>query len=105
METYLDLNAPQFNGIDSIHIKSVNYEEKQVDPVYNFFFASHPGLLLHSLLFVIYNTLDTHEKQIRNALASVIAVALTCPDQTTHLWYHLFSPDKLIGTYVTGFLV
>ena len=49
--------------------------------------------------------LDAHEKQIRNALPSVIAVALACPDQTTHLWYHLFSPDKLIGTYISGFLV
>ena len=49
--------------------------------------------------------LDTHEKQIHNALASMVAVALACPDQKTHLWYHLFSPDELRGTYVTGFLV
>ena len=57
------------------------------------------------IVCVIYYTLDTHEKQICNALANVVAVALACPDQTTHLWYHIFSPDELIGTYVTGFLV
>lgn len=40
-----------------------------------------------------------------NALASVIAVILACPDESSHLWYHLFQPDRLTGTHVTGFLV
>ena len=40
-----------------------------------------------------------------NALASVVAAVLACPDEATHLWYHLFCPDRLTGTQITGFLV
>uniref|UniRef100_A0A1X7SW27 Uncharacterized protein n=1 Tax=Amphimedon queenslandica TaxID=400682 RepID=A0A1X7SW27_AMPQE len=44
-------------------------------------------------------------RQICNALATVTAAILACPDRSNHLWYHLFSPDKLSGTQVTGFLL
>ena len=54
---------------------------------------------------ISYNVLDTHDQKICNALASVVAATLVCSKQTTHLWYHIFSPDELLGTYVTGFLV
>ena len=55
--------------------------------------------------FISYIVLGIHDRQICNALASVVAVTLACPEQTTHLWYHIFSPNELLGTYVTGFLV
>ena len=53
LDTCLDLYGSQFKSIDSIHIKSVDYEEKQVDPVYKFFFSNNPGLVLSSSLFVL----------------------------------------------------
>ena len=40
-----------------------------------------------------------------NALASLVAVTLACPDHSNHLWYHLYSPDSLEDTQITGFLV
>lgn len=49
--------------------------------------------------------LDDQANTMCNALASVVAAVLACPDHATHLWYHLFDPDRLTGTQITGFLV
>lgn len=48
---------------------------------------------------------DVHARQMCNGLANVVAAVLALPEKATHLWYHLFSPDELQGTQVTGFLV
>ena len=42
---------------------------------------------------------------MRNALASLVAVTMACPEDSNHLWYHLYSPDQLEDTQITGFLV
>ena len=43
--------------------------------------------------------------ELRHAIANVVAAVLGSPEGTTHLWWHLFSPDALANTYMTGFLV
>ena len=54
---------------------------------------------------IILYVVDSNEQQICNALASLVAVTLACPDQSNHLWYHLYSPEFLEDTQITGFLV
>ena len=48
---------------------------------------------------------DSSDIELRHAIANVVAAVLGSPERTTHLWWHLFSPDKLANTYMTGFLV
>ena len=38
-------------------------------------------------------------------MANVIAVIFALPERSTHLWYHIFDPQSLEGTFVTGFMV
>ena len=40
-----------------------------------------------------------------HSLANLVGVVLGCPSNSNHLWYHLFSPGELHGTYMTGFMV
>ena len=42
---------------------------------------------------------------LRRAMANLIAVVLATPHQSTHLWYHMFKPEELSGTYMTGFMM
>ena len=42
---------------------------------------------------------------LRHSLANLVGVVLGCPSNSNHLWYHLFSPRELHGTYMTGFMV
>ena len=35
----------------------------------------------------------------------MIAVTLGCQPQSTHLWYNMFTPDNLVDTFLTGFMV
>ena len=54
---------------------------------------------------LLHTCIDAHSRQLCNGLAAMVAAVLCCPDQSTHLWYHIFSPDELLGKQVTGFLV
>ena len=42
---------------------------------------------------------------LRDSLAHLIAVVLGSPPHSNHLWYHMFEPDKLHNTFMTGFMV
>lgn len=43
--------------------------------------------------------------ELRHAIANVIAAVLGTPEKSTHLWWHIFSPNDLDSTYMTGFMV
>ena len=48
---------------------------------------------------------DSSVVDLRNALVHMIAVVLGCPSQSNHLWYHMFAPEELTSTHITGFMV
>jgi len=45
------------------------------------------------------------DTDLRHALANLIAVVFGLHDGDTHIWYHMFCPDQLQNTYLTGFMV
>ena len=49
--------------------------------------------------------LDRSDIDLRHSLANLVAVVLGCPVQPNYLWYHLFDPAELHGTYMAGFMV
>ena len=53
----------------------------------------------------ILSLTDQSDIDLRHALANLVGVVLGCPSRSTHLWYHVFSPEELQGTYLTGFMV
>ena len=57
------------------------------------------------LLLIELFCYSDNDELICNALASLVAATLACPDHSNHLWYHLYSPDELLDTHITGFLV
>ena len=34
-----------------------------------------------------------------------MGIVLGCQPKSNHLWYHLFAPEELKDTYMTGFMV
>ena len=42
---------------------------------------------------------------LRAALVHMIAIALGCQSQSTHIWYNMFIPEELVNTFLTGFMV
>ena len=48
---------------------------------------------------------DTSELDLRYSLANLVAVVLGKPQHSSHLWYHLFAPQNLENSYITGFMV
>ena len=50
-------------------------------------------------------SLDESDIDLRHSLANLVAVILGCPTHSNHLWYHIFNPEELHGTYMTGFMV
>ena len=48
---------------------------------------------------------DQSDTELRHSLANLLGVVLGCPTHSNHLWYHLFHPKELHGTYLTGFMV
>ena len=50
-------------------------------------------------------TLDPADIELRHALANMIAVVFGIPGKSTHLWYHMFAPEALENSYMTGFMV
>ena len=49
--------------------------------------------------------IDQSDVDLRHSVANLIAVVLGCPSGSNHLWYLIFAPEKLAGTYMTGFMV
>ena len=50
-------------------------------------------------------SVDQSDIDLRHSLANLVAVIVGSPSESNHLWYHLFAPDKLENTYITGFMV
>lgn len=48
---------------------------------------------------------DQCEHDLRHSLANLVAVILGSPPRSNHLWYHLFAPEMLENSYITGFMV
>ena len=48
---------------------------------------------------------DQSDADLRHSLANMVATVMGCPTRSNHLWYHLFAPEKLVNTYITGFMV
>ena len=48
---------------------------------------------------------DQSDIDLCHSLANLVAVIVGTQPQSNHLWYHLFSPDELVDTYMTGFMV
>ena len=42
---------------------------------------------------------------MRECIVNIIAVIFGTPKESNHLWYHLIEPEKLDGTFLTGFMV
>lgn len=56
-------------------------------------------------VFGIYIFLDQSDLDLRYSLANLVAMIVGSPSQSNHLWYHLFAPQELKKTYLTGYLV
>lgn len=50
-------------------------------------------------------SVDPSDTDLRIALVHLITVVLGCTPQSNHLWYHMFAPEELVNTYITGFMV
>ena len=48
---------------------------------------------------------DVSDSDLRHSLANLVAVVIGSPTRSNHLWYQLFSADKLMDTYMTGVMV
>ena len=64
------------------------------------FLESSPYSFCFSLLLLEQSDID-----LRHSLANLVGAVLGCPPNSNHLWYHLFHPEELPGTYMTGFMV
>lgn len=56
---------------------------------------------------VYYATIyiDLSRRALRHAMANVVAVVFALPAKSNHLWFNLFEPHKLRGTYPAGYMV
>ena len=50
-------------------------------------------------------TSDQSDDDLCHCMANLVGVVLGCQPQSNHLWYHMFAPDELKDTYMTGFMV
>ena len=48
---------------------------------------------------------DPSDTDLRHALANMIAVVFALPSHSNHVWYHMFYPEELENTHLTGFMV
>jgi len=48
---------------------------------------------------------DNSLSEVHHTLITLVAVILGSPPRTSYLWYLLFQPEKLLGSYIPGFLV
>ena len=58
-----------------------------------------------TIILCTFTFIDQSESDLRCCVANTVAVILGSPPQSNHLWYHLFDPEKLQDTYITGFMV
>ena len=49
--------------------------------------------------------IDPSDESLCHSIANMVAIVLGCPDFSNHLWCHMFAPDQLVNTYLTGFMV
>ena len=52
-----------------------------------------------------YIDADADTIAMRNALVHLAAVVVGSTVEYTNLWYHMFSPEELKGSYIPGFTV
>ena len=53
----------------------------------------------------VFLYLDQSDVDLCHSIANMVAVVIGCPSRSNHLWYHMFAADKLVNTYMTGFMV
>ena len=80
------------------------------DPIWKFFNPEHEGKQMCMCIIVhvsthVYMFLDPSDTDLRHALANMIAVAFALPSRSNHIWYHMFYPEGLEKTHLTGFTV
>ena len=68
---------------------------------------STDSMIVNTLLSIQYSNLyaDLDAKALRLALVKMIAIVVGSPPKASHLWFHMFQPEDLQNTYITGFLV
>jgi len=57
------------------------------------------------VITVLYSCLDHDVADLRAALVKLIAIVLGSSPEASHLWFHMFKPEELQNTYLTGFMV
>lgn len=55
--------------------------------------------------FIGFFSLDQSDIDLRHTLANLVAVVMGSPTCSNHLWFHMFAPEQLVNTYMTGFMV
>lgn len=65
----------------------------------------HAVLCMYYCDKIICIFIDHSQAALRHAMANVVAVVFGLPEQSNHIWYHIFQPDLLRDTYPTGFMV
>ena len=53
----------------------------------------------------IYPSAEYSDTDLCHSLANLVAVVMGCPSRSNHLWFHIFAPEELVNTYMTGFMV
>ena len=93
-------------------IQQIDHGGEKVDPLYEMFkslLSSPPKGNDHCQSICIYtyliSVIDQSDIDLCHCLANLVGVVLGCQPQSNHLWYHLFSPNELKNTYMTGFMV
>ena len=88
-------------------IQQIDHGGEKADPLYEMFM--HPKGNNHCKSISIYcyliSVIDQSDIDLCHCLANLVGVVLGCQLQSNHLWYHLFSPNELKNTYMTGFMV
>ena len=58
-------------------------------------------------MYALYTNIDADADTIamRDALVHLAAVVVGSTVEYTNLWYHMFSPEDLKGSYIPGFTV
>lgn len=72
---------------------------------YTLYFKVRAYQQCHVITIVHIFIVDYSSAALRHAMANTIAVVLALPEECNHLWYHMFRPDCLRNTFVTGFMV
>ena len=60
---------------------------------------------MHGLNLIYYQLLDGRNDAHLKCLVQLAAVVMGCPESSSHLWTHLFSPSSINGCPLPGSLV